>query len=330
MFGSGINLEVLYEFKVIAHTLNFSSAARELNTTQPNLSRHISALEKELGFKLFDRSNGVRITPEGAVYLDAINKILNEHDAVLGKCRQIKKEALNRIRVMKPPTYDEGFDCLYSSLAKYKEENPDCLISFETAQNEYSIDKVLEEDCDLAISSTSVSDIPDLFNTAKRYGVLLEPITSAQLLLWVHESNPLAENKAITLDELKNIKMSFVVNRAFDYMQYAYNALILETSGVRIDNNHAYAAANIEEFCMYLGKEDVCIMTEGMISHPVIAARTDRVAIPIDDPIARLVFFMVHQSNPSNPEVKEVIDYVVQAIPENDSNELQRLINLVS
>lgn len=325
-----MRLEVLREFEVIAHNLSFSAAARELNITQPNLSRHIGALEKELGFNLFDRSQGVRITPEGAVYLDVVSKIINEHDAVVEKCREIRKGALSRIRVVKPPTYNEGFDSLYSLLSKYKEENPDCLISFETAKNEYSIDKVMEESCDLAISSTSVGDIPDLFKTARRYGVLLEPIASAQLLLWVHESNPLAGRAAITLDELKNIKMSFAANRAFDYLQYAYRALIPNSSGIQADNSHAYVAANIEEFCMYLRKKDVCIMTESMVSHPVIAAQLDRVAIPIDDPTARLVFFMVHQSKPANPEVKAIVDYVVQTIPENESAELQRLIDRAS
>ena len=50
----------------LAKDRNVSQTAERLGITQPALSKHILALEKELGVKLFDRStNPMRLTAAG-------------------------------------------------------------------------------------------------------------------------------------------------------------------------------------------------------------------------------------------------------------------------
>ncbi len=51
-----MNLKQLEAFVRVAETKNFSEAARQLYLTQPTVSAHISALEKELDICLFIRS----------------------------------------------------------------------------------------------------------------------------------------------------------------------------------------------------------------------------------------------------------------------------------
>ncbi len=51
-----MKLEVLREFVVLSKYRNFTTAARELYITQPGLSNHMSAMEKELGFRVFERT----------------------------------------------------------------------------------------------------------------------------------------------------------------------------------------------------------------------------------------------------------------------------------
>ncbi|MFS0724658.1 LysR family transcriptional regulator [Paenibacillus sp. 1P07SE] len=61
-----MNYLALRYFVEIGHTLNFSRAAENLHISQPGLSQQISALEKELGFKLLQRSTRkVAFTEEG-------------------------------------------------------------------------------------------------------------------------------------------------------------------------------------------------------------------------------------------------------------------------
>lgn len=58
-------------FLEIVNENNFTKAASKLFITQPAISRYIAALENELGFCLFDRTNKhVKLTEVGELYYD--------------------------------------------------------------------------------------------------------------------------------------------------------------------------------------------------------------------------------------------------------------------
>ena len=64
--GPALNLIYLQDFLVLAETESFGAAAARLYMNQSTLSKHIKALEAELGVTLFDRSTRrVKITPYG-------------------------------------------------------------------------------------------------------------------------------------------------------------------------------------------------------------------------------------------------------------------------
>lgn len=56
---------------------SFSAAAKALFISQPALSITIGSLEKELGFRIFDRTTlPLSLTPEGRIYMDMLEKIM--------------------------------------------------------------------------------------------------------------------------------------------------------------------------------------------------------------------------------------------------------------
>lgn len=66
-----MNLKQLEAFVRIADSGSFSKAAKELYLTQPTISAHISALEKELNTRLFVRNTKeVRLSDSGTVLFD--------------------------------------------------------------------------------------------------------------------------------------------------------------------------------------------------------------------------------------------------------------------
>ena len=72
-----MELKQLEYFTIVCEKGSFSQAAECLYTSQPNVSKVISSLEKELGRKLVERSSrGLRITPYGETVLDYAKVIL--------------------------------------------------------------------------------------------------------------------------------------------------------------------------------------------------------------------------------------------------------------
>ena len=64
------------EFVMLADCLNFSEAAERLFISQSSLSKHIRALERELGGELFVRTTRtIRLSEMGTVYLPYARKI---------------------------------------------------------------------------------------------------------------------------------------------------------------------------------------------------------------------------------------------------------------
>lgn len=75
-----MQIELFEEFVTLAEELNYHAAARRLNTTQSTLSKHVAALEREYGVRLFNRDKtGVALTSKGAILLQSAKAIRDEY-----------------------------------------------------------------------------------------------------------------------------------------------------------------------------------------------------------------------------------------------------------
>ena len=79
-----MEIEYIRQFALLARDCHFQSAADELFISQSTLSKHIAALEKELGQKLFHRTTRqVELTDFGRAFLpDGRENGLSGHGAV--------------------------------------------------------------------------------------------------------------------------------------------------------------------------------------------------------------------------------------------------------
>ena len=80
--------EFLREFVTLAHCGSFSSASEKLFISQPTLSNHIRAIEREVGFDLIDRSHENELTTAGSLFLSVAQSVLNRLDSALDECRR--------------------------------------------------------------------------------------------------------------------------------------------------------------------------------------------------------------------------------------------------
>ena len=83
------NLKQLEAFVWVADLGSFRKAASRLNTTQPNISSRISALETVLDVSLMERDAGsVRLTSKGHILLEHARKVLRASDNLIEAANQ--------------------------------------------------------------------------------------------------------------------------------------------------------------------------------------------------------------------------------------------------
>ena len=83
-----VSLTHIQSFVAVAEEGHVGRAARRLHLTQPPLSRHILALEDELGTLLFERTpRGMRLLPAGEAFLHHARRILAEVDSAVHTVR---------------------------------------------------------------------------------------------------------------------------------------------------------------------------------------------------------------------------------------------------
>ncbi len=88
---TGVSLTHIQSFVAVAEEGHVGRAARRLHLTQPPLSRHILALEDELGTRLFERTpHGMRLLPTGEAFLLHARRILAEVDAAVHTVRSVR------------------------------------------------------------------------------------------------------------------------------------------------------------------------------------------------------------------------------------------------
>ncbi|MEI0612133.1 LysR family transcriptional regulator [Brachyspira pilosicoli] len=76
-----MEIRVLKYFLTTIREGNITKAAKYLNLTQPNLSRQINMLERDIGHKLFERKhNNIILTPEGILLKKRAEEIINMVD----------------------------------------------------------------------------------------------------------------------------------------------------------------------------------------------------------------------------------------------------------
>lgn len=88
-----MEIRSLKYFVAVAKQLSFSHAAESLFVTQSSLSKNISALEKELGTKLFDRKGrSISLTPAGEELLSGAEALLAEEASLSERVSSIKEK----------------------------------------------------------------------------------------------------------------------------------------------------------------------------------------------------------------------------------------------
>ena len=171
-----LNPKFLRYFRVISETGSFLSASKDLNTSQPALTRAIKLLELNLKKKLFLRSKkGITLTEEGKILLDYSKKNSQENIKIKSLIQNFKKD-LNKddndfIMIGIPPTLPSSFKEHFIWYIKQNFSNSRIKVVDE---NSFNLEqKVKQKKIDYAISTLPSNnlEIETFFLMNDRFGV---------------------------------------------------------------------------------------------------------------------------------------------------------------
>lgn len=102
-------LQSMKVFVRVAQQSGFAAAARDLRISPAAVSKHVTALESQLGMRLFDRTTRrVGLTEAGRVYLERCFECLQALDDADASVSELAKEPMGLLRVTAPIDFRES------------------------------------------------------------------------------------------------------------------------------------------------------------------------------------------------------------------------------
>ncbi|MDB5898297.1 MAG: LysR family transcriptional regulator [Ramlibacter sp.] len=187
-----MDLRQLTYFVAVAEERHIGRAAERLCLSQPPLTRHIKALEGELGVDLFTR------TPRGMLLTQAGEALLRDARNIFGLVDRASQRAqmagLGKVGHIDVGIYGSGsFGVIPAVLARFQRENPDVEIALHYAQTPNQI-SALREGRVLIVFERLLPNEPDLE---------VELVSRERLLVAVGERHRFAGLQVIPVSALE-------------------------------------------------------------------------------------------------------------------------------
>ena len=180
---------------------SLNKAAEALYVTQPSLTSAVRELEKELGITLFNRGGrGVTLTNDGAEFIQYARQVVTQYDRLLekyGKGGNLRKKF--------------GISCQHYSFAV--KSFVEMVKQFDTDEYEFAIreskTRDVIEDVTTGKSEVGILYLSDFNRKAigkflKSSQLEFHPLIKCEPYVYLWKGHPLAGNKSIRLEELRN------------------------------------------------------------------------------------------------------------------------------
>lgn len=145
-----LNFRQVETFKTVFECGSMTMAAERLNVSQPAVSKLIAALERRVGFALFDRRAGRLVaTAEGQLLYEDVERALIGIETLAEKAEDIRDRRLGRLAIGAMPALSWGL--IQGLIAELVAEHPDIAISMQTRTSPQLLNLVAARQLDVAV-----------------------------------------------------------------------------------------------------------------------------------------------------------------------------------
>lgn len=199
-----MNLNKIYYAIEVSKTGSISKAAKNLYTSQPAISMAINDLEKELGFKIFQRSqSGTKTTSKGLEYLIKCQDLISKYKEIQRQYCSDNND-ISELRIS-----SQHFNFAVSAFMKLIEKYKDSPFKFYLKETTslHAINHVENDYSDLSFIYINKSYREAIFNLFKEKSLTYVSIAKVIPHVFINKDHPLANKNLIKISDLYDYPM---------------------------------------------------------------------------------------------------------------------------
>jgi DNA-binding transcriptional LysR family regulator len=145
-----MTFEQIRTFLVVASAGNFTRAAQQLFLSQPAVSQHVLALEKQLGRKLFDRKGrSLSLTMAGRRFITYAQAVILDTDTMVADLQALDDPLQGVVSI--GAINSVGVYVLPGAIARFQQQHPSVRIELKIGNTEQVTDELMHGKLDLAV-----------------------------------------------------------------------------------------------------------------------------------------------------------------------------------
>ncbi len=301
-----MDIKTLRTFLTVARIKNFSLAAKELNSVQPTVSRHISDLEGEIGVKLFNRTTHlVELTAAGKVLLPEAIKIIENDKKVKQLVIEADRPAEQSIRIGYLATACSFF--LPNLIGEYLADHE----NINTQLYEMSVEEqriaLIENNIDIGFTRR-LSDIDG-------HEFVVKELYQDEPVVILPLNHPLSKCFEISISQLKHEK--FILFKKASWLEM-YNHIQVLCQGYEFSPNVAFHPENMRHLVTSVSSGLGISIVPRCIK---FISESNCACIPIKESQLSWPIYMYYRRKQINNNIESLVDCCLK-----QSNTIQQMI----
>lgn len=279
-----MDLAMFHEFTELVRHESYTSAAKALNMSQPTLSRHVEALERELNAQLVASVLPVRLTAAGEAVFQSATRMGDVYEALQEDLASLRHVDEERIRVHDAPELEPIAAMVIEAANRLAQERPHVKLAYTSLRaGAAPADAVASLACDLAFEQVIIDE---------RGGEAPEPLaevesrplpqTTSRVLVGVPTRSPFAQAPELRLADLRHESFLMRASRTSESLGRSF-ASACRARGFRPGMTMSLCRAN-EEFYLLDQGDGLHLLSEWDLKANVSLAcnlAQHRVLVPI-------------------------------------------------
>ena len=226
-----MNIQQLRYVVAIANSGTFREAAEKMFVSQPSLSISVRDLEKELGFKIFNRtSSGAFLTRRGMEFYEKAQNLVKGFDSFENLYLQPEEEKVEF------SISSQHYDFLPPLITEFSAAHPDYanFRIFESTTVQI-LDEVAQGYSELGIIYLNHRNTKGIMQKLNKLHLEAFELIQFQTHLYIRKGHPLASKDEIELDDLVGLPTVRFTQEKEEYLYYSENFFDTSDSSVTFD-----------------------------------------------------------------------------------------------